>query len=80
MGDNMHETRCNKCKHKFRISKLATEKVKGDIECVYFTCPKCNEKYISFYTNDYIRHRQDEIKRLKKEMEAEMDRIYEELA
>lgn len=80
MGDYMHETRCNKCKHKFRISKLITEKVKDDIECVYFVCPKCNEKYISFYTNEYMKARQEKIKQLKAEIETEMNRLFEEIA
>lgn len=58
---------CNKCKKDFEMNVL-TETVKGDIERVYFICPYCNEKYISFYLNSKIKKKQCEIRKITEQL------------
>ncbi len=54
---------CDKCKKEFEI-KAQTEKVKGDIRRVYFICPHCGKKYISYYLNSKIEQKQEKINKL----------------
>lgn len=61
---------CDKCKHEFIVEPL-TEKIQGDIQRVYFICPKCNEKYISYYLNSKIIQKQLKAKKLLQKMESQ---------
>ncbi|MHB9909245.1 hypothetical protein [Clostridium botulinum] len=52
------EVYCDKCKNDFEIN-IKTEKIKGDIERIYFICPHCGENYTSYYLNNRIRTKQE---------------------
>lgn len=51
---------CDKCNKKFEI-KLKTRNLPLGIEEVYFICPHCKEKYVSYYTDESIREKQKKI-------------------
>lgn len=56
----MRKVYCDECKKEFRI-KIRTQKIKDDIERVYFVCPKCKKEYTAYYTNDKIKDLQEQI-------------------
>lgn len=62
----MRKVYCDKCKKEFKI-KIRTQKIKDDIERVYFVCPKCKKEYTAYYTNDKIKDLQGQIRILRGE-------------
>lgn len=54
---------CDKCSKKFEI-KVKTRKLPLGVEEVYFTCPHCKEKYVSYYTDPEIREKQKKINKI----------------
>ena len=60
----MRKVYCDKCKKEFKI-KIRTQKIRDDIERVYFTCPKCKKEYTAYYTNDKIKDLQEQIRNLR---------------
>lgn len=58
---------CDECKKEFEI-KQQIEKVKGDIRRVYFICPHCNKKYISYYVNSKIEQKQEKVRKIAKKL------------
>ncbi|MFR7934352.1 MAG: hypothetical protein ACLU4S_02835 [Clostridium perfringens] len=60
--------KCDKCHVEFEIC-TQTEKIKNDIEMIYFVCPSCGEKYKCFITNSKIRNKQDQVRKLRGELE-----------
>ncbi|EOU2128062.1 TPA: hypothetical protein ACF2DS_000754 [Clostridium perfringens] len=60
--------KCDKCHIEFEIC-TQTEKIKNDIEMIYFVCPSCGEKYKCFITNSKIRNKQDQVRKLRGELE-----------
>lgn len=79
---------CDKCRGRFKL-KPKTEKMKDGIERVHFTCKHCKHNYTAYYTNNYIKEKQKEIKtlnyqqlgkkrELEREVQAEMDNLRKE--
>lgn len=66
----MENTYCDKCKKEF-IIEVKTEKLEGNIERVYFTCPHCGEDYTSYYTNVLVQIKQRKVKELADKFEKE---------
>lgn len=62
----MNKVTCDKCNKKFEI-KAKTRKLPLGIEEVYFICPHCKEKYVSYYTDESIREKQNEINKVWEE-------------
>lgn len=60
----MSKAVCDNCNKEFKI-KIRTQKIKDDIERVYFACPKCKTSYECYYTNDKIKALQRQIKALQ---------------
>lgn len=54
---------CDECKKEFEINQQV-ERVKGDIRRVYFICPHCKFKYISYYLNSKIEQKQEKIRKI----------------
>lgn len=64
VGDQMNEPiMCERCCNTFVIRLQEKKHGKGITE-TYFTCPHCNEHYISYVTNADIRRKQREIRKL----------------
>lgn len=57
---------CDNCNKEFKI-KIKTQKLKGDVERVYFACPKCKTEYTSYYTNNNVKGLQKELNALQRE-------------
>src|SRR5699024_9108488 len=75
---------CDKCGGRFKL-RPQIEKVKSDIEKVHFECKHCKYDYTAYYTNQYIKEKQkemrvhnfnqlDEKKKLEREIQDEMDK------
>lgn len=47
----MEKVNCNKCKKDFVI-KVKVKKYPGGIEELYFTCPRCKERYTAYYIDE----------------------------
>lgn len=62
----MQKVVCDKCQKQFKIS-IKKQKIEDDIERVYFVCPKCKEKYTSYYSDDEIKDRQNQIRVMQEE-------------
>lgn len=60
----MKKVFCDECNREFKI-KIRTQKIRDDIERVYFTCPKCKKEYTAYYTNDKIKDLQEQIRNLR---------------
>lgn len=60
---------CNEgCQQEFEITAIKTdhvEKMSGNIERHYFTCPNCNQEYTSYFLDDSMKEIQQEIKDLR---------------
>lgn len=65
---------CDKCNKGFNID-LKTRKLPLGVEEVYFKCPHCNEKYVSYYTDEGIRKKQREINKMYEEISKITDKI-----
>lgn len=59
----MENIYCDKCKNDFEI-KVETERVKDDVKRIFFICPYCKAKYISFYLNSRIEGKQEKIRKI----------------
>jgi len=66
---------CDNCNKEFKI-KLKTQKVKDDIERVYFACPKCKTEYECYYTNDKVKSLQKQIQVLRNEYNKNRGKNY----
>lgn len=44
----MNKVYCDDCNKEFKI-KIRTQKVKDDVEKVYFVCPKCKTEYECYF-------------------------------
>lgn len=62
----MQKVVCDKCQKQFKIS-IKKQKIEDDIERVYFVCPKCKEEYTSYYSNDEIKDKQNQIRAMQEE-------------
>lgn len=54
---------CEQCNNHIELPKLKRRVLKGLAYEFYFHCPKCNHKYISYYTDQKLRR---DIKRQEK--------------
>lgn len=72
------------CNQVFEDPIFKEEKVKEDINEVYFKCPKCGRKYTCFYTDREIRKLQalqrktrdiNEFNKLKEKVTERMNRL-----
>lgn len=70
----MNKVYCDKCHKKFEI-KLKTQVIKDDVKRVYFACPRCKTEYTSYYINDSIKAKQEQIRRLRRAYSG-LDRRY----
>lgn len=61
---------CDKCKKEF-VAEVKTEKLEGNIERVYFTCPHCGKDYTSYYTNILVQIKQRKVRELAEKYEKE---------
>src|SRR5699024_4724191 len=79
---------CDNCGGRFKLNPKI-EKLKDDIERIHFKCKHCKHDYTAYYTNQYIKEKQkemrvinfnqlDEKKKLEKEIQAEMDKLKKE--
>lgn len=62
---------CNKCNEEFEI-KPRIKKYADAVEETFFTCPHCNERYSSFFTNNDIRKKQKLLKNRYTEIAREV--------
>lgn len=60
--------KCDKCHVEFEMF-IQAEKIKNDLEMNFFLCPSCGEKYKCFITNSKIRNKQDQVRKLRCELE-----------
>lgn len=70
----MSKVYCDRCNKKFKI-KVRTEEIKDDIKRVYFACPRCKVEYTSYYIDDSIKAKQEQIRRLRRAYSG-LDRRY----
>ncbi|MSS43784.1 hypothetical protein FYJ27_08590 [Anaerosalibacter bizertensis] len=68
---------CDECGGRFKL-RPQVEKIKDDIERVHFVCKHCKHDYTAYYTNNYIKQKQKEIREvgmrdIKKRMEIEKE-------
>lgn len=68
---------CDKCGGRFKLCP-ETERIKDDIERVHFKCKHCKHDYTAYYTNNYVKEKQKELrkidmKNIKKRMEIEKE-------
>lgn len=70
----MNKVVCDKCNKEFKIV-LKTRKLPLGVEEVYFKCTHCNEKYVSYYTDESIRKKQREINKMYEEIAKITDKI-----
>lgn len=54
---------CDICKKEFALKPITKKHIDG-INEVYFKCPHCSEKYISYFTNKNIRIKQKNINKM----------------
>lgn len=52
------------CKKQFEVTKFKEKTHKNNVIETYFRCPHCNKKYVCFFTDDRIRKKQSEVRRL----------------
>ncbi len=71
----MSKVVCDNCNKEFKI-KLKTQKVKDDVERVYFTCPKCKTEYECYYTNDKVKSLQRRLRGLNNEYDKDRGKNY----
>lgn len=71
----MSKVHCDNCNKRFRI-RLKAQKIKNDVERVYFTCPKCKTEYECYYTNDKIKSLQKQIQALRNEYNKNKGKNY----
>lgn len=57
---------CDKCSNEFEL-KLKTKKHINNIEEIYFKCPNCGEKFVSYFADKSIRLKQKKINKLWEE-------------
>lgn len=62
----MKKVVCNKCNKEFNIN-IKKKKIKDDIYRVYFTCPKCKAEHTSYYADDAIKAKQNQIRAMQEE-------------
>lgn len=84
VGDNMNKVKCDSCNKEFEI-KLQVKKHPGAVEETYFICPKCKERYVSYFTDKDIRAKQKQINKLweeyrKAKTQEEVVRIADKIA
>ena len=71
----MNKVYCDKCNKEFNI-KIKIQKIKDDIERVYFVCPKCKKEYTAYYTNNKIKDLQEQIRVLRGEYNKLRDKDF----
>ena len=71
----MNKVYCDKCNKKFKI-KIKTQKIKDDIERVYFACPKCKTEHECYYSNNKIKSLQKQLQALQKEYNKDRGKKY----
>lgn len=62
----MQKVVCDKCNHKFKIKKIKSKKIVGEVTKKYFVCPKCKHEYLVAYEDSKIRENNTKIIEMRK--------------
>ena len=68
----MANLKCDSCYKEFEL-KVKIKKHTRLIEETYFKCPHCKERYSSYFTDEHIRSKQDQINLLWKQLKNSRD-------
>lgn len=52
------------CGEEFHIARLSVDYLADGVEKTYFICPHCAKEYVVFFTDEEIRRKQQEIRRI----------------
>lgn len=62
----MQKVVCDKCNHKFKIKKIKSKKIVGEVTKKYFVCPKCKHEYLVTYEDSKIKENNAKIVEMRK--------------
>lgn len=52
------------CGEEFRVARFTVDNLVDGVEKTYFRCPHCEKEYVVFFTDEEIRRKQQEIRRI----------------